>query len=373
MQDFEPQPASSEPAPARLVVDLDALAANYRALRRLAPEANVAAVVKANAYGLGVHAVAPVLAGEGCDKYFVATVGEALELRGVLPGACIYTLGGVPAGSADALASAAIRPVLNTGDDVRHWLAAAPGRPCALQIDTGLTRCGFGGGELAALCAMPGLVARLGLSLLLTHYACADEPGSPHNEQQRIEFERLRSMLPALPTSLANSAALWLGRAYAGDVVRPGIALYGGRPAAAGANPMREVVRFEARVVQVRELDAPADVGYGATAHVPAGTRVAIVAAGYADGYPRALSGGVGHVLVGGALAPVLGRVSMDLVTVDVTALGRGTPSVGDYVTLFGGGLPLEDVADAAGTLGYELLTGLGSRVRRVYVGGGAS
>ena len=287
MQVPPPRHPASEPALARLVVDLNSLVANYRSLRRLAPRASVAAVVKANAYGLGVPAVAGALAGAGCDTYFVATLDEALELRGLLPTACIYSLGGVPGDAARAFAAARVRPVLNSLDDARAWAADGQGLPAALQLDSGLTRAGFDEGELAALRADAPLMARLGLSLLLTHYACADEPSVARNEIQRCEFERLRAGLPPLPTSCGNSAGVFLGSAFHGDVVRPGIALYGGRPAAAGANPMREVARLEARVLQVRVLAHAARVGYGATVAVPAGARIAIVGIGhfYRRGY----------------------------------------------------------------------------------------
>ena len=368
MPEISPPAIPVEPALARLVVDLDALAGNYRLLRSLAPASAVAAVVKANAYGLGVAAVARALAAEGCDTYFVATADEALELRGILPGACIYTLGGVPDGAAAALAAAAIRPVLNSVEEARRWGAGAARLPCGLQLDSGLTRAGFDATELDALLGDAGLVACLRIVLLLTHYASADDPGLAQNQLQRTEFERLRARLPGVPCSCANSAGVLLGQDFHGDMVRPGIALYGGRPRATGLNPVREVARLEARVLQVRTLRVASEVGYGATARVPAGTRIAIVGIGYADGYPRALSGGVGYVLVAGQRVPVLGRVSMDLLTIDVTALERG-PATGDYVTLFGGALPLEELAAAAGTLGYEILTGIGARVRRVYTG----
>ena len=358
------------PVLARLIVDLDALRANYLSLCERVTGRTVAAVVKANAYGLGVQEVAPALAAAGCGTFFVATVDEALELRALLPGVVIYTLGGAPdADAAAALAAAGVRPVLNSLAEAEAWAAQAPGQAAALQLDSGLTRAGFDEREAAALLARPALVGRLGLSLLLTHFACADEPGNPANERQRQAMEGLRRGFGDLPTSIANSAGILLGPEFCGDVVRPGIALYGGRPLAAGANPMREVVRLEARVLQRRVLEAPQAVGYGATVIAPAGTVIAVIAVGYADGWPRALGGGVGHALVGAVRVPVLGRVSMDLTVLDVTQAAAGRPEVGEYVTLIGPGLALEEVAEAAGTIGYEILTGLGRRVRRQYLG----
>lgn len=317
--------------------------------------------------------MAPALWSAGCRTFFVATVEEALDLRGLLPAATVYTLGGAPGAAAPVLAAGRIRPVLNDLGDARRWASDGAGQPAALQIDSGLTRAGFDAGELAALVAEPAVLDRLNLCLLLTHYACADEPERPENERQRRAFEALAGRWPALPRSAANSAALGLGPGYGGDVVRPGIALYGVAPGAAFAVPLAPVARLEARVMQVRTLSADAGVGYGATVRVRAGARLALLGLGYADGYPRCLGGGVGVVLAGGRRVPVLGRVSMDLTTVDVSALGDDAPRVGDYLTLFGGGLPLADVAAAAGTLPYEILTGLGARVRRVYVGAAAT
>lgn len=362
-----PTPANPDAVPvlACLTVDLAALAANYATLRRLAPASEIGAVVKANAYGLGVAEVARALAAHGCGTYFVATVQEALELRRLLAEPVIYTLGGVPGGGAAALAAARIRPVLNCIEDARAWARDGRGLECALQIDTGLTRAGFDAHELDRLYAEGPLYPRLNVGLLLTHLASADDPGSPQNARQQAAFEALRARFPGLRTSCANSAGLLLGPAYCGDLVRPGIALYGGRPFADGPNPMQPVVRLEARVLQVRELKEAADVGYGASARVAAGTRLAILGIGYADGYPRSLGGGAGWALLGGVRAAVVGRVSMDLLTVDASA--APDVAVGDVATLIGPGVTLEAVAEAAGTVGYEILTGIGARVERVY------
>lgn len=371
MADRLPSPAAAAPALGRLVVDLDALRANYRTLTALAPGASVAAVVKANAYGLGAAEVARALDAIGCGTFFVATVDEALELRAVLPRPAIYTLGGVPGESARLLAQADVRPVLNTLADAQAWALAGGGKPAALQVDTGMTRAGFSAPELHELLAHTELVAALDIVLLLTHLACADEPQRGENERQLLEMERLRAAFPAVATSIANSAGTLLGARFHGDIVRPGIALYGGRASATGPNPMREVVTFEARVLQRRVLEERRSVGYGATVSVPAGTAVAVLGVGYADGYPRTLGNGRGQAAFDGKLAPVLGRVSMDLTVIDVTSFAPGQPAVGDYVTLIGGAVPLEEVASAAGTLGYELLTGIGNRVRREYRGRG--
>ncbi|MCZ8132088.1 MAG: alanine racemase [Steroidobacteraceae bacterium] len=351
-----------------LDVDLDALAANYALLVRIAAPANVAGVVKADAYGLGAAQVARRLAWEGCGSFFVANAAEGVALRPHVPEATIYSLGGLPPGASADCVNHDLVPVLNSVEDVRSWLAEAPGRPAAIQLDTGMTRAGLDAGDLDRLAVEGVPLERLSLVLVLTHFACADEPAHPLNARQVEVFDRLRRRLPAAATSIANSAGTLLGPGYRGDLVRTGIALYGGRPAAAGPNPMREVVRLRARVLQLRDVDDDVTVGYGATHRVRAPARIAIVGAGYADGYPRSL-GGRGHASVAGRHVPVIGRVSMDVVTLDVTSVPRDELRVGDWVSLLGGGVPIDALAEAAGTIAYELLTRIGPRVERRYAG----
>jgi alanine racemase len=359
-------PAASAGAPsARLRIDLGALAANYRALQRIAGPSEVAGVVKANAYGLGVGAVANCLAAAGCHSFFVSTLAEGLELRALEPGVRVFVLEGT-AGEPGLCRVAGLVPVLNTVAEVREWVAAGGAAPAALQLDTGMARAGLDAGGVAALAADPQLLAALGPALVMTHLACADEPHHPLNRLQIERFAALRAALPPAPTSIGNSAGTLLGPEFRGDLVRPGIALYGGRPLAAGANPMREVVRLEARVLQLREVAAGTTVGYGAGWVAPAAARIATIGAGYADGYPRAL-GNRGYAFAAGQRLPVVGRVSMDLTTLDVASLPVGALGVGDYVDLLGGGVPLEDAAERAGTISYEILARLSTRLARVY------
>jgi alanine racemase len=353
-------------APAVLTVDLDAIGANYALVRQVAPRSRVAAVLKANAYGLGVSAIARRLDREGCHEYFVSSLFEALELREVLPAARVYVLEGA-SGAISNCRRAGLVPVLNTAQEVDEWSHESGGAPAALQVDTGMTRAGLSAHEVADLAAR-GTWDRFRPELLLTHLACADQSDHPLNAQQVERFARLRSYFPGVPTSIGNSAGIWLGPAYQGDVVRPGIALYGGRPQAAGPNPVRPVARLTARVLQVRYLVEAAAIGYGATAVLPAGSRVATVGAGYADGLPRAL-GGRGAAHFRGQRLPIVGRVSMDLTTLDVTALGEGGCRVGDEVELLGAEITLEDLATNAATVGYEVLTRLSGRLQRRYIG----
>ena len=359
-----PKPAPAAP-PAVLHVDLEALAFNFRTLGRIAAPAGVAAVVKANAYGLGVGPVAGCLAAAGCDGFFVTSVAEGLELRALQPAVRIYVLEGA-AGAVAACVAARLVPVLNTVAEVAEWVTAAGRAPAALQLDTGMNRAGLDAADVAALLAAEGLLRGLGLALVMTHLACAEEPGHPLNRLQLERFAALRARLPAAPTSIGNSAGTLLGGEFRGDLVRPGLALYGGRPFPDRPNPLHEVVRLEARVLQIRTVAPDATVGYGASWRADGARRIATVGAGYADGYPRAL-GNRGHAFAAGRPVPVVGRVSMDLTTLDVTGLPDGALAVGDGVDLLGGGVPLEAAAELAGTIGYEILTRLSTRLPRRY------
>jgi alanine racemase len=355
------------PPPAELHVDLAALVANFRALCARAHPARVAAVVKANAYGLGVGPVATALVGAGCDAFFVSSLAEGLELRPFAPAARVLVLEGAGGALAECVAHR-LEPVLNTVAEVREWVEGAPGHPAVLQLDTGMNRAGLDERDVTELAGNPSLLARLELSMVMTHLACADEPGHPLNRQQLVRFEAMRARLPAAPTSIANSAGIFLDAAFHGDWVRPGLALYGGRPLASGPNPMQPVVRLAARVLQIRELTAESTVGYGASARVTPPARVATVGAGYADGYPRSL-GNRGYATRGPLHMPVLGRVSMDLTTLDVSHVAPDALQVGDWVDLLGGAVSLEAAAELAGTASYELLTRLSTRLARRYRG----
>ena len=357
---------SATNSPVRITIDLAALGANFAKLRALAESAEVAAVVKANAYGLGMGPVAVRLVAEGCRTFFVSTLAEGMELRRLQGSARIFVLNEMPADSVPLFLRHDLLPVLNTLDEMRAWAARAATAPAALQIDTGITRAGLSGEDLAALNESRQLRSSLNLVLVMSHLACADEPDHPMNHQQLERFGALRQHWPRTPWSIANSAGILLGPRFHGDLVRPGIALYGGRPCAVGANPMTEVLRLEGRVLQIRKLTAPASVGYGATQRLTPPARVATVGLGYADGYPRSL-GGRGFVFCNGQRAPLVGRVSMDLLTIDVSAAAHAALAVGEYVTLLGGGAPLEEIAALAGTVNYELLTSLSRRAERIY------
>jgi len=349
-----------------LVVDLDALARNYGVLRRAAAPAECGAVVKANAYGLGVAAVARRLFDEGCQSFFIATLEEGVELRGILPKARIFALSGAVESTARALAMAQLIPVLNSLNQVRCW--ARIGGPAALHVDTGMTRLGLTGAEVDVLAGDPTLLRAIEVEYLLTHLACADDPDHSLNTDQLAAFASIRARLPRTKTSIANSAGTFLSSAHRGDLVRPGIALYGGNPFAARPNPVEAVVALRAPILQLRTLAEPATIGYGATYAAVPPARIAVVGLGYADGYPRSL-GNRGVASIGGRRVPIVGRVSMDLLCLDVTALPEKDLAEGTLVDLIGNGITLDEVAASAGTISYEILTRLGVRLRREYRG----
>jgi alanine racemase len=349
-----------------ITVDLDALAANYRFLRgRVAPAA-CAAVVKANAYGLGIDPVARRLAREGCESFFVAHVREGSQLRAMLPEASIYVLEGPRPSGAGPLLRDRLVPVLNSMAQVREW-SRVPGQPpCALHIDTGMARLGMPAYEARALAADAALLQKLQIGLVMTHLACADMPEHSLNAAQLQEFRALCGILPAAPVSIANSAGALLGSEFHGDLARPGIALYGGNPISGKPNPMREVVSMFGPILQVRRVRAGVPAGYGATWRASTDAVLATVGIGYADGYPRAL-GNRAFAMVGGVRVPVVGRVSMDSLILDVTALPEGAAREGAIAQLLGGGIDLDALAELAGTISYELLTRLGERLHRRY------
>jgi len=350
-----------------LAVDLGAIVANWRILAARHAGGAVAGVVKADAYGLGAAPVARALSAAGCKHFFVAQLAEGMAVRqAVGPGPMGAVLNGFAPG---ADGEAGLLPVLNGLPDVEIHAAAAraAGRPAEaiLHLDTGMSRLGLDAREQALLADDPGRLAGLALRFVMTHLACADEPAHPLNAAQAARFAAAAHVAPGVPRSLANSSGIFLGERFVSDLARPGSALYGINPTPEQPNPMRQAVRLLAPVLQLREIAAGDTVGYGATWTAPRAARIATVAAGYADGYLRALSGrAVGQVA--GRTVPLVGRVSMDLITFDVTDIPDLAPGV--MMELIGPGNTPDDVAARAGTIGYEILTSLGARYRRDYL-----
>ncbi|MEM8986517.1 MAG: alanine racemase [Pseudomonadota bacterium] len=363
-------PASS-PA---LSINLDALAANYRFFQSLAHRAQTAGVVKADGYGLGAEAVATALLNAGCQTFFVARVEEGAALRAFLDkihaDAGIYIFGGVLPGEEEAFLSARLKPVLNSIPQIEIWGAAArrQGRklPAALHVDTGMTRFGLDAAGRRRLAQAPDLMAPIDVTYLMSHLACASDPTHPQNSVQLENFRAARALQPHAPASLSASAGAMLGNAYVFDLIRPGIGLYGAGPMDAPDARLKTVVTATAPIIQIRNAEAGAAVGYGATHTLARASRIAIVNVGYADGYLRAASNAA-KVWLKGAEAPVAGRVSMDLIAIDVTDFAENALAPGEHVELFGPNMPVEDVAAASGSITYELFTSLGRRYARHY------
>ena len=361
-----------------LTIDLDAVAANYRALRDLANPAECAAVVKADAYGLGMVPIASTLSGIGCKTFFVATLDEGERLRALLPKAIIYVLAGLIPGTAELYRTHDLRPVLNSADELREWAAFCEAQgerlACAVHIDTGMNRLGLSAEEVDQVATGVELWSALTPSLVMSHLACADDPDNPKNEAQRKMFDRLRARLPRAPSSLANSPGMLLGPAFFYELVRPGLAIYGGHPRGHGHNPFRPVVQLKGRILQVRDVPPGETVGYGATRTIRERARLAVVSVGYADGFARALSIADGEEGFAGYLgphaAPIVGRVSMDLVALDVSRVPEELAQRDAWVELIGPNVPAHVLAAHAGTIDYEVLTRLGRRAFRRYVGG---
>lgn len=353
---------------ATLIVDLAAIRENYRALRRRLGGTACAAVLKADAYGLGADRVAPVLAAEGCRHFFVAHLEEGIALRPHVPEAAeVFVLHGLMPGCEDIALAHRLTPVLNSLEQVEGWTTLADrlsrALPAVLQLDTGMSRMGLSPAELDRIAADPRQLDGIDLRLVMSHLACAERQDHPANGTQRLRFDVARRRLPQAPASLANSSGIFLGPDFHYDLARSGAALYGLAPVAGAANPLRPVVRLQARVVQLRSIAAGDEVGYGLTWRAEGPSRIATVAVGYADGFPR--SAGTAHL--GEIALPVAGTVSMDSITFDVSALPEGALRPGAMVDLIGPRRSVDAVAADAGTIGYEILTRLGRRFRRDY------
>ncbi len=374
-----PRPAPHPDVPAALAgavltVDLAAIVANYRLLQGRLGKTEAAAVVKADAYGLGLAKVAPALAAAGCRTFCVAHVAEGIQARHALgKAATVVVLNGLLAGAEDEFAEHALVPALGSLAEIDRWRAFCAKRgkslPCWLHVDTGMLRLGLPPDELDALAADRARLDGLDVAVVMGHLACADERKHPKNAEQLAAFAAARRALAIGKASFANSGGVFLGPQYHFDVARPGVALYGVAPQAGEPNPMAQVVRLQGKIVQVRRVDTPQTVGYGATHRIEGPGKIATVPVGYADGYLRSLSNrGTGYI--GDFPAPVVGRVSMDLITLDVTGIPENVAAVGALVDLIGPRNPVDKVAADAGTIGYEILTSLGARYHRVYAGG---
>jgi alanine racemase len=370
-----PAPAPAQPETGgTLTIDLGAIAANWRTLEHELLTVECAAVVKANAYGLGLEPVTATLARAGCKTFFVADLAEARSVRSRAREATIYVLDGFTPDWGDGLIEINARPVINSTTELAEWDAFVSAHGwqggAALHVDTGMNRLGISPEEAAAL-APRTQTENHGIALLLSHLACAETPDHPLNAAQIRLFRELHMLYSGIPASLVNSSGIFLGNSAHFDLARPGAALYGVNPTPGRANPMKSVVELTGRILQLRSVARDETVGYGATWTAKRPSRIAVVALGYADGLLRAGSGTDerpgGAAIVATKRCPIVGRISMDLVCIDVTDLADGTVHRGDLATLIGDEITVDDVAAAAGTIGYEILTHLGPRCHLVY------
>lgn len=384
MSDFEDSFIDNdqfEHAPLRLTIDLGALTDNWRDMARRSGRARAAAVVKADAYGLGIEDCGTALYHAGARDFFVASAAEGATLRSYAPQARIFVLSGIWPGQEALFFGHDLVPVLASEEQLGFWMAAVAERgdhPCALHVDTGFNRLGLPFDDALYLANDVSRPASFSPVLVLSHLACADTPASPMNARQLAAFREVNAAFEGIEASLSASAGIFLGNDYHFDLTRPGIALYGGEATGDVANPMRPVAHAEARIIQIREAGEGQTVSYGGTHTLRRASRLAIAAVGYADGYQRSLSGsgiplremgrGGAYGVVNGYRVPVAGRITMDLTIFDVTDVPQNDVRAGDYIELFGRNVPLDEVARSAGTIGYELLTSLGLRYERHYI-----
>jgi alanine racemase len=360
-----------------LTVDLDAIVANWRKLEKAAIPAECAGVVKADAYGCGADQVARALAAAGCKTFFVATLGEAQTVRAAVPQASIYALDGFFQNTGEAYAKIDCKPVIGDLNELAEWdvfcRRSGWNGGAAIHVDTGMNRLGLTVSEAQ------GIIPRInagdhGITLVMSHLASAEQLNNPLNARQLAAFREVAGVFSGVPASLSNSSGVFLGAQFQFDLVRPGAALYGINPTPEADNPMRPVVDLKARIVQIRNIEKGETVGYGGTWTARRPTRLAIVSAGYADGYFRAASANDGtrgaEMVVAGKRCPIAGRVSMDLIAVDITDLDKNAARRGHLVTLIGEGITVDELAHHFGTIGYEVMTSLGRRYARIYKGG---
>jgi alanine racemase len=353
-----------------LTVDLDALAKNWLSLSKRTRGVECAAVVKADAYGIGLAPAAKKLLAAGCESFFVAHLGEAEALRALTPDACVFVLNGLAPGAAPLYARQNLLPVLGSLPEMEEWAEFCAAEGCryeaAVHIDTGMNRLGLNKPDYTKAL---NLIEAFTPVLIMSHFVSAEDSSAPRNRAQIERFEEACGVFPAMRASLCNSSGMFLEEAPFFDLTRPGYALYGGNPTPGCDNPMQPVVELQAFILQVRDVRAGETAGYGARWRAPSRRRLATVGIGYADGLLRSAScGDIGaDVYAGGAYCPVVGRISMDLSLIDITE--AGALQRGDRVEILGEHISVDDLGSWAGTIGYEVLTSLGRRYKRVYVG----
>ncbi len=362
-----------------LTIDLDAIVANWRKLEKASVPAECGAAVKADAYGCGIDRVVPALAEAGCKTFFVATIDEARAARSSAPDAAIYVLNGLSPNAGDALAAVKAQPMIGDLNELAEWdmFCRRTGWTggAGIHVDTGMSRLGLSIAEAQSLA--PRLNSgHHGFTLAISHLASAEQVQNPMNARQVGAFREVSHLFSGVTSSLANSSGIYLGPSFLFDMVRPGAAIYGVNPTPEAANPMLPVIELKARIIQTRDVPRGDTVGYGATWTARRPTRLAIIAAGYADGYFRAAGSNDGtrgaDVVIAGQRCPIAGRISMDLIAADITDLPANAARRGHMATLIGEGVTIDELGRHFGTIAYEVLTSLGRRYKRAYKAGQA-
>lgn len=363
-----------------LTVDLDALRYNWRVMAMRAGSAECGAVVKADAYGIGIESAVPALFKGGCRTFFVAHLSEGMRARAVAPTAAIYVLNGFVEARISAYRAHRLRPVLGAVEEIATWKRVGMGSElAALHVDTGMNRLGLRMDEASGFISGTRL-AEFGIGMTMTHFASAEIEGAADREAQMEAFAAIQSIVQArtspnrdIPASLCNSSGHFIEGVNTYHLTRPGYALYGGNPTPGRKNPMRPVIRLEAPVIQVNSIRQGDAVGYNGNWIATRDSRIATISCGYADGLPRNLGNTPQHkggtAIIAGHECPFVGNVSMDLITIDVTDLPEGAVKRGDMATMIGDALDIDRVGQSGKTIGYEVLTSLGKRYRRVYRG----
>nr|WP_321459356.1 alanine racemase [uncultured Cohaesibacter sp.] len=367
-------------AGSHLAIDLGALADNYHKLSQKTGPAECAAVIKADAYGLGLELAAQALWKAGARTFFVAHPQEGEKARKTLPDAIIYVLNGLVGDDSpdayDYYRTHQLRPVLGCREEVQLWQSYCENKdealPCAIHFDTGMNRLGLSLADAQELSALwQSVKPAFGLELIISHLVCADEPDHPKNREQLEKFTAIRALFPEVKASLANSGGIFLGPDYHFDLCRPGIALYGGAVVSGEKSPMKVVATLKSRILSTRKVAKGQSVSYGATETTGRDSRLAILCLGYADGYLRTASSSDARkgakVCINGFEAPIIGRVTMDLIIVDISDIAEDKAKRGDWAEFFGSNIAIDDVATAANSISYELLTSLGLRALRSY------
>ncbi|MEN2494615.1 MAG: Alanine racemase, biosynthetic [Hyphomicrobiaceae bacterium hypho_1] len=376
------QPASllKVPVSARAIIeiDVDAICRNWKKLSTISSAAECGAVVKADAYGLGLGPVVTALNTEGCKTFFVATLEEGRQTRHIAPNAKIYIFDGLLPGTETQYRNFNLKPVLSSIQEIKEWAQFCKSinyqLDAAIQVNTGMRRLGVSHKEFLNLASRQyrEVLTSFNLTLIMSHLVCSDVPDHPYNSAQLFQFLDISRQLSEVQCSLANSSGIFLGSEFHFDVVRPGIALYGGKKFAGGLNPMEMVVKLYARILQLQSAEPGETVGYGATHKLKRRTKIATIALGYADGFMRALGGdntkSAFSGFIGDIPVPVIGQVSMDLITLDVTDVPENLVFRGGWIELIGERMTVDNLADHAGTIGYEILTRLGHRAHRIYI-----